>query len=183
MSDAIAPGLRVRCLEVGEVGLLRQLRLEALRDAPDQLGEALADAEARSDEDWAELAASVTPPSVHAACIAELDGTAIGMVFALTDHTDSTIGRLGGMWVWASVRRSGVGTALVEAVVECCRAKGKRCIRLGVVPGGSAEQLYRRAGFELTGASRAFPGAEARRVLEMQLDLAPDIHSRPSTEP
>ena len=163
--------------------MLRELRLAALRDAPDQLGEALADAEARSDEGWTELAASVTHPSVHAAYVAELAGVAIGMVYALTDQVDATIGRLGGMWVRPSARGSGVGAALAEAVVEWCRAGDKRCIQLGVVPGEAAERLYRRAGFELTGASKPFPGAESRRVLEMQLDLVFDTHSRKSAKP
>ena len=163
--------------------MLRELRLAALRDAPDQLGEALADAEARSDEGWTALAASLTPPSVHAAYIAELADVQVGMVYALTDHVDSTIGRLGGMWVCASARGSGVGAALAEAVVEWCRAGGKRCVQLGVVPGGTAERLYRRAGFELTGASKPFPGAESRRVHEMQLDLAFDTHPRKPAKP
>lgn len=177
------PRWRVRRLQVGEVGLLRELRLAALRDSPDQLGEALADAQARSDQGWAELTASVTLPSVHTAYIAELGSTAIGMVYALTDRVDSTVGRLGGMWVRPSARGSGVGAALAQAVVEWCRVGRKRCIRLGVVPGEAAERLYRRSGFEHTFASKPFPGSESRRVLEMQLDLLPDTHSRKSGNP
>jgi GNAT superfamily N-acetyltransferase len=163
--------LRIRRLESGEVGLLRELRLAALRDAPDQLGELLPDAEARSEQGWADLAASVTAPSIHAAYIAELGGAAIGMVYALTDRVDASIGRLGGMWVAPSSRGLGVGTALVEAVVDWCRAKEKRCVKLGVVPGGAPERLYRRAGFVPTGASQPFPGAVLKRVIEMRLDL------------
>jgi GNAT superfamily N-acetyltransferase len=175
LSSAQVQALRIRRLEPGQTELLRELRLAALRDAPDQFGEALADAEARSVEAWTEEAASVLPPSVHKAYIAELSGTAIGMAYALTDRVDATIGRIGGMWVAPSARRLGVGAALVEAVIAWWRAEGKRCVQLWVVPGGAPERLYRRAGFAPTGVSRAFPESESRRVIQMQLDLVPGV--------
>jgi GNAT superfamily N-acetyltransferase len=163
--------LRVRAMNRLEIALLRDLRLAALRDAPDQLGESWADAAARSDDAWAALVASVTPPSAHAAYVAELDGEPVGMVYALSDQKDEAIGRLGGMWVAPFARRRGVGAALVHAVVAWCRASGRRSVQLGVVPGGAPERLYRRSGFVATGASKPFPGSESRRVIEMQLEL------------
>jgi GNAT superfamily N-acetyltransferase len=166
-----SPKLCVRAVGPRELALVRDLRLAALRDAPDQLGESWADAAARSDGDWATLIASVTPPSTHAAYVAELGAEPAGMVYALTDQKDQSIGRLGGMWVAPFARRRGVGAALVEAVIAWCRASGKRCVQLGVVPGGAPERLYRRSGFIVTGASKPFPGSESRRVIEMQLEL------------
>jgi GNAT superfamily N-acetyltransferase len=155
--------LQIRQLDRVDGSLLRRIRIAALQDAPDQLGETLAQALARSDETWSEYARSV-----H---LAEFDDGPVGMVFAFQDTSDPETGRLGGMWVAPKARRIGVGFALVEAAVSCARNNGKRCVRLWVEPSTQAERLYARANFVFTGAQKLFPDNSRRIVIEMQREL------------
>jgi GNAT superfamily N-acetyltransferase len=162
---------RIRQLAREEWCLLRGLRLSALTDAPDQFGETHALASQRSAEDWLDLTLSDTPGAAFGTLIAELDGVAVGMAFAIQDRSNAATGRLGGMWVRPNARGIGIGTALVGAVVDWCRSAGMRRVRLWVVPSTAAEKLYRSAQFIATGTQKAFPGNDSRSVIEMQLDL------------
>jgi GNAT superfamily N-acetyltransferase len=153
----------LRRLERTEGPLLRQVRIAALRDAPDQFGETLADALARSDQEWRELAAW--------AYVAESDNALVGMVFAFEDKSDATTGRIGGMWVAPDARRTGIGSALVAATLSWARAAGKRRVRLWVVPATPGDGLYRRARFVPTGNQKPFSGDDSRVVVEMEIEL------------
>ncbi len=163
---------RVRQLAREEWSLLRDLRLAALTDAPDQFGETHALASQRSAEEWLDLTLSNTPGAAFGTHIAEVDGVAVGMAFAIQDRSDSATGRLGGMWVAPNARSIGVGTALIGAVLNWSRSAGMRRVRLWVVPSSAAEKLYRSAQFIATGTQKPFPGDDSRSVIEMQLDLA-----------
>jgi GNAT superfamily N-acetyltransferase len=155
--------LQIRRLARSEAALLRELRIAALQDAPDEFGEPLAVALTRSDDEWAEL----TP----FAYVAEVDGRCVGMTFAFVDRSDSEAARVGGMWVVPSLRRTGIGLALLEAVLSWARQETKRRIRLWANPASPGLQLYRRANFVLTGAQKPFPRDPSRAVAEMQLEL------------
>jgi hypothetical protein len=58
--------VQLRKLGSHEVDLHRDLRLRALREAPDSFGETFADAAARSISCWEDLTRSVTEPGRHA---------------------------------------------------------------------------------------------------------------------
>jgi GNAT superfamily N-acetyltransferase len=168
----MAHDLRVRRLRPGEAALARELRLRALRDAPEQFGEALEEVLARSREGWEALTASVVLPSTQAMFLAEVGGDPVGSVYALHDTASAEVGRLGGMWVAPEHRSRGIGRALVDAVQVWAQELGKRHLRLWVASDGSAgRRLYERAGFRFTGARRAFPGAPSRSIVEMDLRL------------
>ncbi|HEX3853769.1 MAG TPA: GNAT family N-acetyltransferase, partial [Polyangiaceae bacterium] len=154
----------IRRLDHSEATLLRELRVAALEDSPREFGETLAEARDRSEQSWSDLA-----PSAY---VAELDGRLVGMAFAFQDQTDPDTARVGGMWVAPSLRRAGVGLALLRAALSWARAQSKRRVRLWAIPGAAAEALYRRACFVPTGLERPFPGDASPRVLmEMQLNL------------
>jgi GNAT superfamily N-acetyltransferase len=154
----------VRRLEATEARLLRELRIAALRDAPDQFAETVAQALARSDEEWVRFAAS--------AYVAESGNALVGLAFAFEDASDGAVGRVGGMWVAPGARRTGIGSALVEAALSWARAAGKRRVRLWAVPTTSGERLYRRARFVPTGNQKPFPGDDSRVVIEMEIELS-----------
>jgi ribosomal protein S18 acetylase RimI-like enzyme len=66
-----------------------------------------------------------------------------------------------------AVRNHGIGTALIEAVIEAATAAGARRLRLSVMSGNAgALRLYRRLGFA------AMPAPEPAVSLAMSLDLA-----------
>lgn len=162
---------RVRQLARDEWSLLRDLRLAALMDAPDQFGETGLAASQRSAEEWSALTSSNTPGTTSGTHIAEVDGAPVGMAFSIQDRTDAATGRLGGMWVEPDARGHGIRMALVKAVLEWSRAGGMQRVRLWVVPSTAAHRLHRRALFIPTGAQKPFPGDDSRLVIEMQLTV------------
>ena len=143
---------------------MRELRIAALRDAPDQFAETVAQALARSDEEWGKFAAS--------AYVAESNNALVGLVFAFEDASDDAVGRVGGMWVAPGARRAGIGSALVEVALSWAKGAGKRRVRLWVVPTTPGEGLYRRAHFVPTGNQKPFPGDDSRVVIEMEIELS-----------
>ena len=154
---------QIRQLDRSDFQALKELRVAALQDSPEQFGETLFAAHERSDEGWAEL--------THSTHVAEINGASVGMAFVFDDPKDPAVGRVGGMWVAPGYRRVGVGSALLAAARTWAALKGKRLIRLWVVPASFGAALYERAHFAATGAQRPFPGDETRSVIEMELDL------------
>ena len=163
--------LQVRQLAREEWPLLRDLRLAALTDAPDQFAETCVLASQRSSEEWIVQTSSDTPGAASRTYVAEVDGVAVGMAFAIQDRTDAATGRLGGMWVEPDARGIGIGMALVTAVLNWSRDRRMQRVRLWVVPCTTADRLYRRAQFIPTGTQKPFPGDDSRSVIEMQLTL------------
>lgn len=165
-------GFRVRKLAREEWSLLRDLRLAALTNAPEQFGETALVAAQRSAEEWIAQTSSDTPGAASDTHIAEVDGAPVGMAFAIQDRTAAATGRLGGMWVEPDARGIGIGMALVTAVLDWSRDRGMQSVRLWVVPCTAADRLYRRAQFIPTGAQKPFPGDASRSVIEMQRTLS-----------
>jgi ribosomal protein S18 acetylase RimI-like enzyme len=76
------------------------------------------------------------------------------------------------MWVDPGFRRTGVGRALVEAVIARARAAGKRRVVLHVVADNTdARGLYERTGFVATGRSVPYPHDDRLTEVEMELVL------------
>jgi ribosomal protein S18 acetylase RimI-like enzyme len=141
---------RVRRLALGEVALLRDLRLRALADSPMAFGSTLAREQGFPQAEWERRAAEGAAGERQAAFVAEPDaGLAVGM---LADDEPGAAG-LYAMWVAPRARGTGAGRALVDAVVAWAAARGVRVLRTAVTEGNaSAMALYTRAGFLDTGA-------------------------------
>ena len=89
--------------------------------------------------------------------------------FGMTDPGDCA---LFGMWVDPGFRGTGIGRALVDAVVAQARAARKRRLVLHVVTGNDpASRLYERAGFVPTGHTVPFPLDNGVVEVEMELVL------------
>ena len=77
------------------------------------------------------------------------------------------------MWVAPDARRSGVGAALTQAVIDWVAARGERRLLLGVAEDNEpARKLYESLGFLLTGNSEPLHSDPSRLTLEMGLELA-----------
>jgi ribosomal protein S18 acetylase RimI-like enzyme len=136
--------LAIRQLTPDEWPLWRVLRLQALSDAPYAFGSKLADWQGIGDsqERWRDRLTSV-PVNL----IAFLDGRPVGMVSATKRDDNGTV-ELISMWVAPSGRGSGVGDALVIAVMEWARQQQALRLSLDVKQGNEfATALYRRHGF------------------------------------
>ena len=73
------------------------------------------------------------------------------------------------MWVAPEARGTGLGDALVEAVIAWGAAHGRTAVKLEVaVFNTPAIRLYQRHGFVVTGARRALP-APRQDTIEMEM--------------
>jgi len=143
--DRPEPGKRmitIRQVAADDWRTWREMRLNALRDAPDAFRTKLADWLGTGDLEprWRARLAAV-PFNV----IADLDGMPAGMVSAV--HQGDEV-ELISMWVAPFARGRGVGDALVDAVIgwEAVERSGR--VVLCVMEGNDhAAALYRRHGF------------------------------------
>ena len=123
----------------------RDLRLAALREAPEAFGATLADWANAPEERWrARLEGTFN-------VVADL-GEPVGMATGFPHDGEVELGTL---WVAPPARGRGVGDALVRAIV--CWADPRQVV-LQVADGNTAAQaLYRRLGFTGTGRLKYQP--------------------------
>jgi GNAT superfamily N-acetyltransferase len=141
-------GITVARIGADQGSLLRALRLAALADAPGAFGQTLGDAAAQRDEDWASTARASSAGDRRAWFIAFSDNRPIGLVQGRRRPPHDCL--VFSMWVDPTVRRAGVGRALLDAVDEWARGWGARKVVLWVIGGNhGALRFYERLGFGL----------------------------------
>jgi GNAT superfamily N-acetyltransferase len=157
--------VEVRQATVDDWEMVRDIRLAALQDAPYAFGSTYARESAFDEETWRGRLNNEENPTFLA-----FDGdTPIGMDGVYTESGDRI---LVAMWVAPDARRGGVGAALTEAVCEWAKKIGAPRVFLGVAEGNdSAQRLYERLGFTMTGRSQPLHSDPSRRTLEMARDL------------
>jgi GNAT superfamily N-acetyltransferase len=136
----------VRRAVIGDMPVLRAVRLEALSDSPRAFGSTYERELARTTEDWRRwLAPGVT-------FLLESGGEARGMVAGVRDPQDSSVVHLMAMWVRPDHRGTGAADALVSSVKAWATEVGATEVRLNVIESnGRARRCYERAGFRATG--------------------------------
>jgi ribosomal protein S18 acetylase RimI-like enzyme len=142
--------ITIRRLGPADAASYREIRLEALRLAPEAFGSTFAAENAQPREFFA---ARLENSGVFAAFAA---GEIVGMAafFANRGPKDSHRGHLVGMYVRAEARRRGVGRRLVEAVIEHAR-RHVEILELRVVSSNdAARRLYQSLGFVEYGLER-----------------------------
>ena len=140
--------MTVRQIQPGDWPALRSIRLAALREAPQAFSGTLADAESESDASWQSRAERGAEGELSYCAIALWDDEPIGMAVGLPDETNPVLAYLAGMWVTPGHRRTGVGSALVNAVAAWAGAQGRTTLYAGVLVGNTgASPFYCRTGF------------------------------------
>ena len=149
----------VRRPRADEVGLLRALRLRALREDPDAFAESYEKARARPLQAWTAWAADESRDVLVA-----IDGERwVGMVACRLRDELPDGAWLTALWVDPSARGTGLGARLVEAVADWARKRGRRTLDLSVTTNNAgAAAFYARAGFAETGHRRPLPEDAAR---------------------
>ncbi|HUE43849.1 MAG TPA: GNAT family N-acetyltransferase [Candidatus Sulfotelmatobacter sp.] len=138
--------LEIRRAVIGDEGVLRDLRAQALTDAPEAFGSTLEREMARTIEDWRKWMA----PGVTFLLLAESEPR--GLVAGVHDARERAMVHLMAMWVHPGVRGSGAADLLVASVKEWAREVGAAEVRLNVVETNArARRCYERGGFRLTG--------------------------------
>ena len=158
MADAL-----IRRLAVSDWAAFREVRLTALRDAPDAFGSTAADAERLSDDEWRGRLGD------RAVFLAEVACHRVGLAAGIrSDQPEDA--ELISMWVAPAWRSRGIGHRLVEAVLGWAAGERFRSVRLWVADGNAvAERLYAQHGFVRTGAVQPMTaGAPERLEFEMR---------------
>jgi len=127
----------------------RELRLEALSEAPDAFGSTLAEWTGAGDteERWRRRLSAV-PLNL----VALLDGEPVDMTSATSPSGGEV--ELISMWVAPSARGRSVGAALIDEVVRWAAAQGVSTVAVDVRQGNvRALRLYERSGFVDVGPS------------------------------
>ena len=153
----------VRRFQSHEWQLYRDLRLAALRDAPDAFGSTLAREGAFPEQEWIARLAAGTTSTLNHPIVAEDDaGRAVGLAWGRIDPTDPSTATLYQVWIHPAARRRHIGAALLASAIQWARDAGARAMELDVAIGpDSAIGFYRRAGFVESGAcSPLRPGSE-----------------------
>ena len=136
----------------------RDIRLQALRDAPDAFGSTFAEQRKLGEAHWRQRAAGgglflAWVPEVSAA---EPAGMAGGY-----QEVPGTV-ELISMFVRPQARGRGVGEALIDAVIGWAREQDATCVHLWVTETNKpARLLYERRGFSLTAERQPLPSNPA----------------------
>jgi ribosomal protein S18 acetylase RimI-like enzyme len=146
----------------------RDIRLKMLHDAPDAFWFTYADEAVFDEADWRER--------IEGAWLVQArDGSGVLGSAGLGTHWEperATVATLFGMYVAPVARGRGVGEALVNAVVEEARRRGKSEVVLEVASSGAAAiALYERCGFVRTGATHPHPRRDDLHEIEMRIAL------------
>ena len=151
--------------------LLRDLRLRSLLDAPDAFGQRYENAATESDDDWRAAARASSAGNRRIWLIAsDPTGEPLGLVQARRRPETDCL--LFSMWVAPAARRSGVGTALVDAVRDWASGWGAERIVLWVFGANeSAMRFYQRIGFTLVSAGPDAESGHAFGALAMQCPI------------
>jgi len=154
---------------------LRALRLRALADTPMAFGSTLAREQAFAEEVWHERAQRDAAGVDNVTFVAERDGRWLGIVTGLARDPDvphDPRPELVAMFVCPEARGSGLGGALVDAVVGWARERRAAGLTLWVTATNTrALALYTRHGFRRTGESKPLDHSPALESIRMVRDL------------
>ena len=134
--------------------VLRDIRLEALRDAPTAFGSTYEQEAARDQAHWLNR---IARGGTFLAYLTDLDTSdPAGLIGGYPEDRQTV--ELVSMYVRPRARGRGVGEALVAAVIGWAADEDARQVRLWVTETNApARALYERCGFALTGERQPMP--------------------------
>jgi GNAT superfamily N-acetyltransferase len=152
----------VRRAVLGDEPILREIRLQALREAPVAFGSTYEREVGRTTADWQRWMS----PGV--AFVLYEPAGARGMVAGVHDETDPAVVHLMAMWVHPKIRGSGGADELVAAVISWAQSEDAKLVRLKVIQGNDrARCFYERMGFRSTGHENL---RERDGLIEVQME-------------
>jgi ribosomal protein S18 acetylase RimI-like enzyme len=148
---------------------MRDIRLDALREAPYAFASTYAREAAFPEETWRERASS---GNSIVAYLPEFGQQPMGLV-ASVQHVPGVL-ELVSMWVRPQARGRQIGSALIEAIVERARRGQQAQVHLWVTERNKpARRLYERCGFSPTGERQPLPSDPGLMELAMARLVAP----------
>ena len=133
---------------------LRDIRLEALRDAPTAFGSTYEQETERGEAHWRDR---IARGGTFLAFVPEVSATEPSGLIGGYQEDPVTV-ELVSMYVRPRARGRGVGEALVASVIDWAGKRNAECVRLWVTQTNApARALYERCGFALTGERQPVP--------------------------
>jgi len=133
---------------------LRDIRLEALRDAPTAFGSTYERETERGEANWRDW---IARGGTFLAFVPEVAATEPAGLIGGYQEDPVTV-ELVSMYVRPRARGRGVGEALVASVIDWAGKRNAECVRLWVTETNApARALYERCGFALTGERQPVP--------------------------
>jgi ribosomal protein S18 acetylase RimI-like enzyme len=163
---------QVRRIRTGEWRQYRELRLEALKDAPLAFEERYSESVEQADEFWQGRVARGAS-GVGSSLFVAVDAgrfVAKASCFVESEVTEHVSTQIVGVYVTPRHRGNGVAEALLTATIRWAREEPRADrIRLFVMQENErATAFYRRIGFHDTGVAVAYPPDPAYSELEME---------------
>lgn len=148
----------LRRLTAADWRIFRELRLEALAEAPYAFGSTLEAEQMLTEADWRKRLGN------RVQFVAYLDGGSAGTVAGIRSD-DPAVAELVSMWVRPQARGRGVGSALVKVILDWASEQGCSEVRLWVSEGNEfAERLYAQHGFVRTGQTQPIRAGDPTRL-------------------
>ena len=155
----------IRPTTMADWQLLRDIRLHALRDAPDAFGSTSAREAAFDETQWRQRA---TRDGSFIAFLPEVTPAGLAGGFQAAPDTVELVA----MFVRPRARGRGVGEALIGAVIGWARERDAACVHLWVTETNKpARRLYERCGFMATAERQPLPSNPALGEIGMARPL------------
>jgi ribosomal protein S18 acetylase RimI-like enzyme len=149
------------------VEMFKAVRLRALQDTPNAFSATYAKESQLTDADWIERAIRWNGEK-GVGFLAMDGGAACGIAGSFLAEEDPTRAHLVSMWTAPTHRRRGVGSLLVDAVIDWARKRGATVLLLLVTSSNDSAQLfYERLGFARTGRTEPYPNDASQMEYEM----------------
>ena len=162
----------IRRFIADEWRIYRDVRLRALRDAPDAFGSTYAREAAFDDALWQDRLRTAALAENQLPLIAVQDDVPVGLAWGRQDDDAADVARVYQVWVTPDARGLGVGRQLLQAIIDWARSRGVRRLELGVTPSHpAAVRLYRSAGFVDAGPAEPLRPASSIMSQPMLLRL------------
>lgn len=171
MTRTLAPDrtATVHRVTPSDAGRMRALRLEMLADSPLAFLETLAQAAARSHEDYRRRIGQASSGHRLAQFVADPGGRLIGHAGGTVLPEEPAVTVVFAVYITPERRGGGVLAELIDAVAHWSRAVGRPDLMLEVVVGNDrAVRAYERLGFTDTGVRVPHPVLPALTELQMR---------------
>ena len=156
----------IRAVREDDWRAMRDIRLEALREAPAAFGSTYAREVVFTEADWRRRASGYG----FFAFLPDLGDLPVGLAGGIDEGAGAA--ELVSMWVRPRARGRKVGAALVMAVADWARGRGLSQLNLWVTNGNQAARaLYERCGFTPAGERQPLPSDPAQTEISMMLSL------------
>jgi GNAT superfamily N-acetyltransferase len=160
----------VRATTVTDWQALREIRLQALCDAPYAFSSTHAREAAFGADEWRQRA---TRDGSFLAFLPEVSPAGLGGAYLAAPETAELIS----MFVRPQARGRGVGEAIIDAVLGWAVQKGATAVHLWVTETNKpARMLYERCGFTVTAERQPLPSNPALGEIGMQRPVRPGPH-------